>query len=485
MRRSVLALLAFPIAAAAQTQQPAPTQLTIYNDNFAVARTSVPLDLHAGANTVLTTDVTSHLEPDSVILRDPTGRHTLHIREQNYDAGIVTQEWLLKKYEGKTIQFQRGGPADLIEGKIIRAGGGNMYGGGTQPLIEVNGRMAFSMPGIPVFPPETDGLLLKPTLRWVLDSPAAERFPAELDYMTEGMSWQATYNIVLPEASESSASERADVLGWVTIENRSGTDFPSATVQLMAGDVAKIRNYAPALPRSEMMMVNANASVVVPDVTQKSFDDFHLYDLHRTVSLTDGETKQVQFLEASGVTVERSYQFDASLPAQRPYPGFYNTDRNWGWIPKPRVDVREEIRNTQANHLGMPLPSGRLRLYRRETSGHMQFVGESQVTHTPENQSLHLVSGQSFDITGERKQTDFHVDSAGRNMDETFAIKLSNAKPQPVTVHVVEHMNRAQNWQITAKSADFTRQDSATIDFALTVPAKGDTTLNYTVHYTW
>lgn len=245
MRRSALALLACSFAASAQTPQTAPTQLTIYNDNFAVARTSVPLDLHAGPNTVLTTDVTSRLEPDSVILRDPAGRNTLHILEQNYDAGIVTQNWLLRKYEGKTIQFQRGGPMDLIEGKIIRAGSSEPYGGGPQPLIEVNGHMAFSLPGIPVFPPETSGLLLKPTLRWIIDSPAAVRFPAELDYITEGMSWQATYNVVMPELPAAAGPDRADVLGWVTIQNASGTDFPSASLQLMAGDVAKLATTPP------------------------------------------------------------------------------------------------------------------------------------------------------------------------------------------------------------------------------------------------
>lgn len=494
MRRCLLVLLAFPLAIHAQ--QSAPVQLTIYNDNFAVARTTIPLDLHAGENTVVTTDVTTQLEPDSVILRDPSGKRTLHILEQNYDAGIVTQEWLLKKYEGKTIQFQQtfyntpaGAPTQqVIEGRIVRAGGSGNYGNPMQqPLIEVNGHLQFQLPGTPLFPADTSGLLLKPTLRWIIDAPAAERFPAELDYMTEGMSWQATYNVIMPETTPAGTADHADILGWVTLQNNSGTDFPSATIQLMAGDVAKIRNLAINGRGGPMAYEMATAvSVSPPNVTQKPFDDYHLYDLHRTLALPSGETKQVQFLEASGVTVERSYQFEDSVALPQPgYPGYHNISRDWGFTAKPEVSVREEIRNTQANHLGMPLPAGRIRLYRREASGQMQFVGENQITHTPENQSLHLVSGQSFDITGTRKQTDFHVDNNAHYMDESFSIKLSNAKSGPVTVHVVEHMNRAANWQITDKSADYDKQDSSTIDFPVSVPAKGDATLTYSVHYTW
>jgi hypothetical protein len=488
-----LAALALTTAAQAQQSDTPPTHLTIYNDNFAVARTTVPLDLHPGSNAVFTTAITSQLEPDSVILRDPTGTRTLSIAEQNYDAGVVTQLWLLQKYEGKTIRFQIAGPrtveengqlhtlpAQTVEGRIVRAGDGN---GGA--LFEVDGQLQFQFPGTPLFPASTDGLLLKPTLRWIIDSPKAERFPAELDYMTNGLSWQATYNIVLPEASPA-ANERADILGWVTIQNNSGTDFPQATIQLMAGDIAKIRNVRDRFTGGGLTMDGAEFAMAAPPaVTQKAFDDFHLYDLHRTLSLANQETKQVQFLEASGVTVERSYQFDASAPVLQPmYPGFHNATRTFGGVSQPHIEVREEIQNLAANRLGMPLPAGRVRLYRRE-AGAMQFVGESQVQHTPEGQSLHLVSGRSFDLTGERKQTDFHIDNAGHNMDETFAIKLSNAKPEPVTVHIVEHLNRAENWQITEKSAPFTKTDSSTIDFPVQVPAHGDTTLTYSVHYNW
>ena len=476
-------------------QQPeAATQLTIYNQDFAVARTTVPLDLHSGETEVLTTRVTSMLEPDSVILRDPSSHHAFKVMEQNYDAAVVTQQWMLEKFEGQTIDFEVQGaggvdPAtgmprppqpQIIKGRIVRAG--------SQPLIEVDGHLQFSLPGMPLFPASTDGLLLKPTLRWQIESAKAAQFPAELDYITRGMSWQATYNVVVPESKDVTGPELADILGWVTINNTSGSDFDKATIQLMAGDVAKIINsngimggMGYAMKAMEMDQMAA----APPQVTQKAFDDFHLYDLHRTVSLRNGETKQVQFLEASGVTVQRTYQFNGNDSNFRNFYSGYHDENRANGASGTKVQIREEIRNAEANHLGMPLPSGRLRLYRRETSGQLQFVGESMIEHTAADQTVQVVSGEAFDLKAERRQTDFHVNNNGHTIDEAFEVVLSNAKDVPVVIHDVERMNRAENWAITDKSGDFSKKDSHTIDFPVTVPAKGQARLTYTVHYTW
>lgn len=495
-----LPLLAFSYVVA-QEPTTAPTRLTIYNQDFAVARTTVSLDLHAGTNEVLTTNVTGQLEPDSVVLRDPSGRNLVHVAEQNYDAAVVDQQWMMEKYEGKTIDFQIQGPRveesatgerrvippSIVEGRIIRAGGqaanGYPY---NQPLIEVAGKMQFSMPGIPVFPATTDGLLLKPTLRWQIDAQKAARFSAELDYITHGMNWQATYNVVVPEAADTTGPELAEIIGWVTIENKTGTDFPEATIQLMAGDVAKIQDLRVHAYRTEIAGVAGMAGGVGSQVTQKAFDDFHLYDLHRTVSLRNEETKQVQFLEASNVTVRRTYQFEGNGPVTQVfYPGYHNDQIGFSNSGNTRVSILEEIKNSESNHLGMPLPAGRLRLYRRDTGGQMQFVGENMIMHTPAEQTVKVISGSAFDLTAARHQTDFKVDNLRRVMDESFEIKLSNQKAQPVTIQAVEHMCRGENWEITAKSSEFTKRDSSTIDFPVTVPAKGEATLSYTVRYSW
>ncbi|MGB6975745.1 MAG: hypothetical protein WBD67_13765 [Terracidiphilus sp.] len=497
---ALAATLASAALAAAQqpAQQPAqPVALTIYNQNFAVARTSISLDLHSGINEVTTTQVTSRLEPDSVILRDPSGLHPVHILEQNYDAAIVTQDWLLQKYEGKTIDFElrTAQGAQIVPGRIIRAPSQNQaqYNDNgqsyqtqyAQPLVEVNGRMEFQLPGMPLFPVSTDGLLLKPTLRWQIESAQPEHFSAELAYITGGLNWEATYNVVVPNQADVTGPEKTDVLGWVTIHNLSGSDFPDARIKLMAGDVAKIangRNYA----MLGGMAMRAEAVSVAPQVTQKAFDDFHLYDLHRTVSLHDGETKQVQFLDASGVTIHRSYLYDGAADLQPYYGGGFNNSQDYGIDnPNTKVYIVQEIKNSKANHLGIPLPAGRMRLYRRDSDGQMEFVGESLIPHTPTEETVKLVSGSAFDVKGSRRQTYFLSNYQNRYLDETFEIRLTNQKQQPIQVTVLEHLYRGPNWEVAQHSAPFTQRDSRTVAFPLNVPAKGEATLTYTVHYSW
>ena len=500
MRITSLALAVFFTAAFMHAQESQPVALTIYNQSFAVARTTIDLDLHAGINEITTSRVTSMLEPDSVVLRDPSGRRAIHVVEQNYDAAVVSQEWLLEKYEGKTIDFQVSTPQgnQIVSGKIIRAGfnrqpmytfdGQYQNGQQAQPLIEVNGKMQFQLPGLPLFPSATDGLLLKPTLRWQIDSEAVAHFSAELAYITGGLDWDATYNVVAPDSSDVTGNENADVLGWVTIHNQSGTEFPQARIKLMAGDVAKI---APQQGRAYgQLRAIAEAAVAVdgsPQVTQKAFDDFHLYDLNRTVALRDGETKQVQFIDAANVAMRRNYMYDGLGAQIQPfYGGNVNQNRGYGLDNEnTKVLVVEEIKNSEANHLGMPLPAGRVRLYRRDADGQMEFVGESTISHTPSEETLRVPTGSAFDVKGSRRQTEFHVDFNRREIDEDFEIRLTNQKQQPVNVKVIEHLYRGDNWEITSKSSDFAKRDSQTIEFPVQVPAKGEATVTYTVHYTW
>jgi hypothetical protein len=502
------ALIATSFVSAQQPQPETPKDssssvaLTIYNQSFAVARTSIDLNLNPGSNEITTSQVTSRLEPDSVVLRDPTGKRTVHVIEQNYDAAVVSQEWLLEKYEGKTIDFQVNtaqGP-QIIQGKIIRAGyqrpqeysfdGQQLNGYSAQPLVEVNGKMQFSLPGQPLFPASTDGLLLKPTLRWQIESEAADHFTAELAYITGGLDWDATYNVVAPDSNDVTGDERADVLGWVTIHNQSGTDFPQARIKLMAGDVAKIQpGMGSGFGSARESVMVYNGAMQNPQVTQKAFDDFHLYDLNRTVALRDGETKQVQFIEASGITLRRTYLYDGAstqLQPQAYYGGNVNEMRGYGLdIGNTRVRIVEEFKNTESNHLGMPLPAGRVRLYRRDSDGQVEFVGENMINHTPTEDIVKLITGSAFDVKGSRRQTDFHIDQQDRLLEETFEIKITNQKAQPVNVTAVEHLYRGDNWEILSKSADFKKRDSHTIEFPLSVPAKGEATLTYMVRYTW
>jgi hypothetical protein len=488
MHRTSLALSLTALALVAghvfAQQASAPVSLTIYNQNFAVARTTVDLALTPGTNEVTTTEVTSQLEPDSVVLRDPAGKHAFAVVEQNYDAAIVNQDWLLQKYEGQTIAFQTNAYLDdkthtlipvVSHGKILRA---------SPPLVEVDGKMQFQLPGTPLFPATTNGLLLKPTLRWQIAADRAASFPAELSYVTGGFTWSATYNLVANSGTGGSATEPMDIVGWITMQNNCGVDFPSASIKLIAGNVAKIAS-SPTINGITAMKAMGAASETVM-VTQENFDDFHLYDLNRTTSLHNGETKQVEFLTSNAVPVTRRYEFEPNAGFNI-YPGSGNAymDRSYGLVGNPRVTVVNEFTNSTANHLGIPLPAGRLRLYRRDKSGAMQFAGEASIEHTPRNEKIRFVTGDAFDITAKRTQTDFHSNHAGRVIDESFSIEVKNQKDQPVTVHLIEHLYRAANGEITQKSAAYTKRDSSTIEFPVEVKPESTTTVTYTVHYTW
>jgi hypothetical protein len=473
-------------AALAQQNQTSGTSLTIYNSDLAVARTTVDLDLKQGNNEVTTTKVTSQLEPDSVVLRDPQDHHPVQVVEQNYDAAVATQPWMLKKYEGQSIDFEvvHGDKVETVQGKILRAPD-YTNGQGGEPLIEVNGKMQFQLPGLPLFPASTDGLLLKPTLRWQIYSNAAAHFNAELSYLTHGFNWNATYNIVASgEGASTSGEESMDIVGWVTISNNSGTDFTDAKVKLMAGNVAITQPTVRPFMMKAMGMAT-EAVQVQPQVTQKSFDDFHLYDLNRQVTLKDRETKQIEFIRAAGVPVMRKYVYDGAENIPGPIGEGAYTQSEFGSGGTKQVRVEQEFVNSKKNHLGMPLPAGSMRFYRHDPDGQMEFVGENSINHTPEDEKVKLSTGTAFDVTGERKRTDFRVDTQDRNIDESYTITLKNAKEKPVDVDVEEHLFRAANWDIVEKTGAFQKQDSSTVIFPVTVPAHGSQSVSYTVHYTW
>src|ERR1039457_6819677 len=225
-------------AALSATAEPA---LTIYNQNFAVVRDTVPLDLKAGPNAVRYANATAHVEPDSVILRDPAGQHSLQILEQNYRNDPVSQPLLLSLFEGKTIDFEKLRMKDntetreLIPGKIVRSG--YVPGGEAQsPIIEVNGKLQFTLPGQPLFPDLGDDTVLKPAFNWLLQSDKPGTFDAEVGYVTGGFDWSPSYNLVSPEKGDF-----VDLVGWITMNNQSGKTFENAKIKLMAGDVNKIQ----------------------------------------------------------------------------------------------------------------------------------------------------------------------------------------------------------------------------------------------------
>lgn len=497
-----LAWIFIGVCAFASAVMAADPSLTIYNQNFAVVRTTVALDVQRGVNQISYTDATAHVEPDSVILRDPAGKYALRILEQNYRNDPVTQELLLSLFEGKTIEFENIRIKDntqvreIISGKIIRSGyvphysAMRRYGqdyhqsqmayaqASSQPIIEVNGTLQFSLPGKPLFPGLGDNMILKPTLTWLVQTDTPGGLDAEVGYVTGGFSWEAVYNLVAPEKGNN-----VDLIGWVTMDNQSGKTFENAKIKLMAGDVQKIQTDAYALGKSRAKAMHDMAESAAA-VSEKAFDEFHIYTLARPTTLRDRETKQVEFVRAAGVTAPVIYVYDGGLPNYRFYGGL-NNDRGYGAECNKKVWVMREFINSEANHLGMPLPKGKLRFYRSNDDGQLEFTGENEIDHTPRNETIRVKTGNAFDLVGERKQINFRVDSGDKWMDETFEIRLRNRKKETVGIRVVEHLYRWSNWNVARSSDKFQKNDAQTIEFRVTIKPDEEKILTYTAHYSW
>jgi hypothetical protein len=480
--------------------------LTIYNQQFAVVRQKLSLDLRTGVNNLQVTDITAHLEPDSVILRplDP-GRH-LQILEQNYRNDPVSQQLLLSLYEGKTIDFletDKDGAVRTVQGKIIRSGyvphyaAFQTYGpdyaaqqaavaqAKEQPIIEVNGKLQFSLPGQPEFLALADDTVLKPTLSWELLSDKPGATSAEFSYVTGGMNWNATYNVIAPLKSNV-----LELVGWVTLDNQSGKTFRDARLKLMAGDVNKVPPPGSPIDGGGTGMVGgvAGGQFGSPPVTEKTFDEYHLYTLEHATTLHDHETKQVEMVRAAGIQSKTLYVYDGFRIDQN-YQNWpmesIRQQESYGILSSPKVWVMQEFKNSSENHLGMPLPKGRVRFYRRDDDGQLEFTGENDIDHTPKDETIRLYTGNAFDMTGERIRTEYRADFNARWLDESFEIKVRNHKSEPAEVRIVEHLYRWTNWDILKNSDPFTKLDSRTVEFLAQIPPGGEKTMTYKVHYSW
>lgn len=512
MKSNTLSLLVAALPLLGSSALSAQTALTVYNQNFAVVRETVPLDLSKGINDVAFDQATLHVEPDSVVLRDPSGKVALRILEQSYRSETASQGLMLSLHEGKELDFivrDREGKEQIVRGKVIRSGytpniaAAQRYGqqfyqrqmalaGGWQqgvitggPIVEVGGVLRFSLPGEPVFPSLADDTVLRPQLSWKLASDRKAKLDAELGYITGGLSWEAAYNLVSPEKGDT-----LDIVGWVTIDNQSGKAFADAKVKLMAGDVSKLpKDGSASILGVARMSYDAFASEA-PAVTQKAFDEFHLYSLPRAVTLRNRETKQVEFLRASGVKAATIYVYNGVDLGGNRYRGWNDegirNNREYGTVSNPKVWVYREFKNTKENGLGIPLPKGRTRFYREDNAdGAIEFTGENTVDHTPEGETVRIYTGDAFDIVGERKRTDYKLSNRNDELEEAFEIKVRNRKKEMIEVRVTERLYRWLNWKLLENSDPYVKTDSRNIEFRVTLKPDEEKVITYRVGYDW
>ncbi len=455
-------------AAAAQGGK---TMLTVYNQDLALVRQVRTIPIQKGVFPFRFEDVTAKIDPTSVSLETLSGP-PLSILEQNYAYDLVNDQKVLEKSIGEPITFfERVGDTEKslsgtllsVSGNraVIRTGEGIYIGAPSRYLLEK-------------LPP---GLILKPTLVWLLRGERAGDQRVALSYLTAGLSWQANYVLLLAKDEK-----QVGFTGWVTLNNQSGIGFEDATLKLMAGDVHRVKKAQPPRP----MLMRAEAAPSSQQFEEKGLFEYHLYTLQRPATVANNETKQIQLISAPEVPVTKSYVYDgANLSG---YTGWYygsRENRDLGVPSNKKVAVYLGFDNRPSSGLGIPLPQGTVRVFQNDSDGSAQFIGEDSIDHTPKDEHLRIQLGDAFDIVGERKQTDFKVVVPGHVVDESFAITLRNHKKEGVTVRVVEVLYRWSNWEITKESMSHEKVDSQTVVFPVKVPADGESRLTYTVRYTW
>ena len=498
---AAIAALALPHpAAAAQDDAPA-NALTIYSTTrpgsvspdlyrnggdgrnipgYAVVRHQRPLDLIRGRNTVRFTDVAALIDPTTVSFESLTDAAGTSVVEQDFQFDLVNSQRLLQKYIDRTITVDqvRGTGVESFSGTLLSVTGGLTLkrSDGTIEILPHNAGV--KLPDLP------GGLITRPTLVWDLQARRAGTHQTRVSYQTRGIAWWADYNVTYSEGAGDKAC-RLDVGAWVSIVNRSGASYPDSRLKLVAGDVQRATQTGRAqdLPRAARAMVHEEKAA---GFAEKSFFEYHLYTLGRTTSLPDNSTKQIElFPAARSVPCEKTLVYYGATPRYGFGPNPV-TDRNPGVQTNKKVDVYLGFKNAKGHNMGMPLPSGRIRVSKMDDADRtLEFIGEDVIDHTPKDEQVLVKLGSAFDVVGERRQVNFTVDSSRRTMTEEIEVKLRNHKTERVRVVVKENLYRWVNWQITQSSADYRKEDSRTIHFPVTVAAGGEATVRYTVTYTW
>lgn len=453
-------------------------EVTVYNDNLGLVKERRTFALKDGVTDVQASDVAAQIDATSVHFKSLTAPDAVSVLEQNFEYDLVNPDAILRKYLGKTIALERfsgpnGEKRDLLEGTLLSTTGGR--------VIQSGGKVYIDPPGNPVLPELPEGLLTKPTLVWKLRSTKSGSHDCEVSYLTTGMSWSADYVAVANENDT-----KMDLNAWVTLNNNSGGAYKDAKLKLVAGDVHRAPQRVDFMGARKAMMALSEAAPAAAGFAEKSFFEYHLYTLGRNTTLKENETKQIELAAAANVPVQKVYTYNGAPQVWNEYGDYTRTDSNYGVNGgNKKVFVTLEFKNSKGNNLGLALPAGRVRVYKADSDGSLLLIGEDAIDHTPKDEEVRLKIGDAFDIVGERKRTNFQVDSKKRWAEETFEIKLRNHKEQDVTVAVIEPLYRWSSWKIIESSEKFAKKDAQTIRFDVPVKKDGESTATYTVRYSW
>ena len=439
--------------------------VTVYNSDIALVRDVRNLQLARGTSNLRFMDIAATVNPATVHFRSLSEPSRVSVLEQNYEYDLLEPDKLLRKYVGRDVTLvrlvQRDGATQQEE---VTA---RLLSYNTAPVWQIGNEIVTGLHADHVRFPELPGnLYSRPTLIWTLDNDGTTRHRVEASYLAGKLSWNADY--VLTVARDDKAG---DIDGWVTLTNGSGTSFPNAKVQFVAGDLNRVRQ---VLGRMAMNEMRSDVAAEAP-MAQESFSEYHLYTLGRKTTINNNQTKQLSMLGGTGFPVAKRYVVEG-------HQFYYHNAQHPGAPIKDIVQVFYQFKNEQRAGLGMPMPAGVVRVYQSDSSGGTQFVGEDRIGHTPKDETLNLKIGNAFDVVAERKQIDFEK-IAGSTYEVEYEITVRNHKTVPVAVEVNEPLGGT--WRMLRSSHEWTKTAAWAAQFQVPVTANGSATLNYRVRVTY
>jgi hypothetical protein len=435
-------------------------EVTIYNVNLGLVKDQREIRLPRGTRELRFMDVASKIIPTSVYIRSLIDPESLQILEQNYEYDLLNPQKLLDKYVGKEVKLYYRNPyterEQIVTAILLSNNGG--------PIFKIGDEITFGYPGRIIFPKVPDSLISKPTLVWLVENTLPDSQRVETSYLTNGINWLADYVVTLNHKDD-----RADLSGWVTIDNKSGTTYRNARLKLVAGDVNRVqdeREYKDKMLRAAMR----EARPAKPQFKQDEFFEYHIYTLQRQATIKQKQTKQISLVTADNIPVRKELLYYGAR--------FYYRNRHGEVMSNQKVGVFVEIENKEENNLGMPLPKGTIRVYKQDKEGSLQFIGEDSIDHTPKDEKVRIKLGDAFDVVGSRRQTEWRK-IAYDTYEAGFEISLRNHKKEDVSVKVVEPI--PGDWAMLSSSHQYVKTEAFTAEFNVRVPRDKETKLRYKV----
>ena len=441
--------------------------VTVYNSNIALVRDVRNLNLPSGTFRLKFMDIAATVNPATVHFRSLTEPDKLGVIEQNYEYDLLEPAKLLHKYVGKEItlvrSYQDNGTTkhEEIKATLLSDNNGQVWKIGND-IVTGGYAESYRFPDIPA------NLYDRPTLLMSLENSGSRKQQIEASYLANNLSWNSDY--VLTVGRDDKA---ADLDGWVTLVNNSGTAFHNARLQLVAGDLNRIQNGVIGGVVAQKAMMARDAAA--PQFQQENFSEYHLYTLGRRTSVEDKETKQISLLQGSGVPVEKIFVVNGQN-------FYYHNRQNPGSPLKDAVMVFYKFKNEEKAGLGMPLPAGSVRVYQKDSKGGILFVGEDRIGHTPKDEDVTIHIGNAFDVVCERKQTDYKS-IAANTWEMEFEITIRNHKDIPLTVQVNEPIGG--DWEMLNSSYKYTKTSAWAAQFNVPVEKNGTAVLRYRIRAHW